>query len=166
MSPLNDSWVFINRPHGLQQSDKPKVGSKLASVSLYSNTPILHLRRYFDEKDLQFPSTSGISMTKRSFENLLTLQGEILAAFDEMERGLQTLQTNGLTSRPDTIQASINPTAKKPLRRIKLIHLPDVPLKQQRKIKRANTTAKRTRLLTKTQPVSDQETANTNTNTI
>lgn len=73
MDQVNNQWIFVSRPNnnGVSVLKHGRTGLKLASVSLYMDTPILHLRRYYGDGDLKFPTQCGISMSKKGFESLL-----------------------------------------------------------------------------------------------
>ena len=82
-----DDWIFVARTGNKYTEIRTTnhSGFKLAIVSQFMNQHTLNLRNFFDEDDLKFPNNTGISMTRLCFERLLSLQQDILKAFDALE---------------------------------------------------------------------------------
>jgi hypothetical protein len=60
-------------------------GQKAVSVSTYRGVTSLHIRRYFGESELKYPTKIGISLTRQEFTNLIALQNELLEEFDRLQ---------------------------------------------------------------------------------
>lgn len=60
-------------------------GMKAVSVSCYRGQVLLHIRKYFGESDLKFPTKQGITLTRQEYEHFLSLHHEILADFDRQQ---------------------------------------------------------------------------------
>ena len=95
MTYPNDDWVFVSRigDKKMTLSTKNTSEVKLATVSLFMDIPILHLRDYQGQTDNMLPRHYGLSITRQGFVRLMELQTEILKAFDQLEQ-LQNKKTN------------------------------------------------------------------------
>lgn len=80
-------------------------GTKIVSVSSYKDTSRLHLRRYFGVSSIQYPTKDGISLNRQEFDELVSMQTEIINAFDRLDA--TTTATKSLpTKAPETIQTT------------------------------------------------------------
>ena len=59
----------------------------------------MHLRRFFGESDIKYPSRVGIALSRADFEHLLSIQNELLADFDIIQLANNTRNTSPV---PDT----------------------------------------------------------------
>ncbi len=84
----NEDWILVARGNNKVTEIRTMnhTGFKLAIVSQFMNKNTLNLRELIDGTDLNFPTNSGVSMSRVCFERLISLQDEILKAFDELEK--------------------------------------------------------------------------------
>ena len=87
MTCPNNDWVFVSRVGNTETIvyNKNIIEVKLATVSSFMETPILHLRDFHGEHDLKLPLSCGVSMSKEGFMQLIALKEDILKAFERLE---------------------------------------------------------------------------------
>jgi hypothetical protein len=49
-------------------------GRNVASISTFRGVTSLHLRRFFGESDIKYPSRVGIALNRADFEHLISIQ--------------------------------------------------------------------------------------------
>jgi hypothetical protein len=68
-------------------------------LRLFQRSEVLHLRRFFGESDIKYPSRVGIALSRADFEHLLSIQNELLAEFDRIQLANNARNTSTV---PDT----------------------------------------------------------------
>jgi hypothetical protein len=72
-------------------------GLKAVSVSAYNGVVMIHIRRYFGEIDKKFPTRYGITLSRREYEDLVSMKKDLLAEYDRVEATLQKKPDNQMT---------------------------------------------------------------------
>ena len=106
----SEQYVFMSKgPERITQ-----LGSSLkgASVSAYRGAVILHLRRYFGESNLKFPTKTGLTLNRQEFEHLLSIRDDLLAEFDRLQSVLdRKTSTSKITTTPPVANTTVAGTA-------------------------------------------------------
>lgn len=99
-----EQWVFMTK--GTERVTQLGYGLKGASVTSYRGVVMLHLRRYYGETELKFPTKTGMTLTRQEFEHLLAVQGELLAEFDKLQLAVdnKAATTSATTTRPVPVE--------------------------------------------------------------